>query len=142
MSVYSGKLKVSTPIRKAGGRQEINDHIRNIVMSVGSYDWNINVGSDNSVDFRNFQANSSYPNLYLPSEDWSEKNQTTFDTVISYILFRLKKLGYSYEGTIYAHNEERYWKLRVRNSEVFRSEGEVKVVYDDDNDYQVGGFSL
>ncbi|MBC9706057.1 MAG: hypothetical protein H9W81_13995 [Enterococcus sp.] len=148
MNTYRGKF--STFKRPSKAHQVMLDDIHAVLQEVFNRIREthhlITVEADGSLVLEGHQPREMYPNLFLPEEDWQGKNYTSFDTVISYILYKLKQLGYQYNGVVEVQTvnvtTRRYARLIAEDGNLYCTDGELKVVYDDTNTYQVGGIAL
>lgn len=141
---YTGTL--TTYARTAGTTKDDVKKIRAIVNEVrnmaGVHGNVFQVQPNRDIDMYFYWIDGKFPNLFLPEEERTEKSEVSFDTIISYLMYRLAKEGYPYNGEINVGIGTTFWKLRVQTGEVFRAEGKLCIVYNEDNEYQVGGTEL
>jgi hypothetical protein len=141
---YTGSL--TTYARTAGTTKEDIQKIHAIIEDVrkqaGVHGHVFNLKPNRDIELYYYWIAGTFPNLFLPEDDRIEKSEVSFDTIVSYLMFRLAKAGYLYHGDIDVSIGNKFWKLRVKDGEVFRTEGRLCIVYDEDNEYQVGGTEL
>lgn len=144
VNVYQGKFytqKYNGSERTALIR-DITYIIRDVFRKIDENPGLIMVDSHGSLVFPEITVRDKYPNLFLPETDWHETNYTSFDTVISYVLYELGRSGHMYNGTVEVSSPIRLAKLVARDSNVYCFNGEVKIVYNEESSYQVGGINL
>jgi len=141
---YIGSL--TTYARTSGTTKDDLQKIRTIVEEVrqmaGIHGNVFRVNPNRDIELYFYWIDGKFPNLFLPAEERTEASEVSFDTIISYLTYRLAKEGYPYNGEITVGVGSKFWKLRVSRGEVFRAEGQLRIVYNEDNEYQVGGVEL
>lgn len=144
MGQYTGMLTTyaTTPLTTLGDIRDIKAVTDEVAKAAGIHKNVIKVLPNRDIAVEYFWITGTFPNLFLPDEYRTEENETSFDGILSYLFYRLDKAGYPYHGEIFFNGSVQQWKLRVKGGEVFRSEGAWRVVYDNDNEFQVGGMEF
>lgn len=141
LAEYNGTLRTFalTDLPTASDVQKIRSIIRDAGIAAGFHKNVFQVRPNRDIEVSYFMMDEKFPNLFLPAEDRNENNKTSFDNIISYVIYKLSEAGYAYNGLIVADGREKQWKLTVRNGEVFRTDGKWVIMYDEKHEYQVGG---
>lgn len=122
--------------------RKIKAIIEEVRTKVGIHGNVFRVNPNRDIELYYYWIDGTFPNLFLPEEERTEESRVSFDTVVSYVLYRLAEAGYPYNGEVAVGVGTKFWKLRVSAGNVFRAEGKLCVIYNEDNEYQVGGIDL